>query len=104
MKKKDVFPSDYLKSVDVSGAGETYTVQSVVLEVFKDPKTQEEETKPVVKFKEIKKGLILNVTNWDRIAKLHGDDSDSWVGKPVTLHLESVTAFGKTDDAIRVRI
>lgn len=102
MKQKDAFPSDYLKSDDVSGMGETYTIDDLTIEEFKDPKTQEVDKKPVLWFKEIKKGLILNKTNWSRIATTLGDESDTWTDKTLNLRLEAVEAFGKKQDVIRI--
>lgn len=103
MKMKDVFPSDYIKVEDVSGKGEEYTIRAVNVREFTDPATQEIESKPVVWFHDTKKGLILNKTNWERIAAEHGDESDNWSGKVITLHLEKVQSFGKTMDAVRVK-
>lgn len=69
---------------------------------MKDDEGREEE-KPVLLFKGVEKGLVLNKTNATRIADQHGDETDLWVGKRITLTTESVTAFGKTQWAIRVK-
>ena len=103
MKRNEAFPSEFLKSEDVSGEGTTLTMGLVEMREFEDPQTKETAIKPVLEFKETEKKLILNKTNWDRIAKAHGDDSDKWVGKKITVHLEAVTAFGKTSDVVRVK-
>ncbi len=102
MKKNSVFPSEYLKVEDVSGMGEEYTMLEVEMVEFKDPKTQEVSKKPVLWFQGLDKGLILNKTNWNLIATLHGDESDLWLGKKITLGLSEIEAFGKKQDAIRV--
>jgi hypothetical protein len=57
----------------------------------------------VLFFREEEKGLVLNKTNTTIIAKLYGDDTDDWVGKPVTLYATEVQFQGDMVDAIRVR-
>ena len=102
MKSNEAFPSEYLKVGDVSGVGEKYKMGLVQMEKFVDPETQESAMKPVLSFDGVEKRLILNKTNWNRIAEIHGDDSNKWIGKEVVLRLEKIEAFGKTQDAIRV--
>lgn len=101
MKLSQVFPSRYLKGDDVEG--ETIVViKELVFDKMKDEDGKEEE-KPVLLFKGVEKGLVLNKTNATRIAEQHGDETDNWTGKRITLTTESVTAFGKTQWAIRVK-
>lgn len=102
MKLKEAFPSDYLKADDVSGVGEVYIMGEVKMQEFTDPETKETEDKPVLSFHDQEKTLILNKTNWNRIAELYGDESKNWNGKTIKLRLEKVEAFGKSQDAIRV--
>ena len=102
MKKSDAFPSPYLKSVDVSGVGQDFTIKGLSMEEFNDPDTKEKEVKPVIYFLETQKGFVLNKTNWNRVEELHGPESDAWTGKKVKLHLEQVESFGKMVDGIRV--
>lgn len=102
MKRKEVFPSNFLKADDIPGMGETFKMKELKIVEIKDIDTQELIPKPVLFFDGLEKGLILNATNWDRIAKFHGDESKGWAGKKIKLVLEAVTAFGKTSDCIRV--
>lgn len=102
MKSTEAFPSNYLKTADVSGNGETYVMSTVIKEKFTDPETKETEEKPVLSFEDTEKSLILNKTNWKRIAKIYGDNSEAWRGQKIKLRLESVESFGETVDAIRV--
>ncbi len=101
MNSKTAFPSEYLKADDVSGMGETYVMKSVKNEEFTD-QDETKEMKPVLSFHDQEKTLILNKTNWNRIAEIYGDESDTWNGKTIKLHLESVDYKGKKIDAIRV--
>ena len=101
MKMSELYPSKFLKGDDIDG--ETLVViTKLVFEKMKDEAGQEEE-KPVLMFKGVDKGLVLNKTNALRIAEQHGDETDNWPGKRITLTTESVTAFGKTQWAIRVK-
>lgn len=103
MKQNDVFKSEYMKVADISGEGETFTIKSVQLEDFEDMDTKVVTKKPTITFNNSDKRFICNVTNWKRIVKQLGEESDGWIGKAVTLHLEEVEAFGKSSDAIRVK-
>ncbi len=48
--------------------------------------------------------LVLNKTNADLVAALHGTDADAWVGKRITIY-PAETAFGKRrEECIRVRV
>lgn len=59
--------------------------------------------KPVLYFKEDVPKMIMNITNGNTISALYGSHPDKWVGKQVQLFSASVKAFGKTQDALRVR-
>lgn len=102
MKRSDVFQSDYLKADEVSGKGEEYTVTGVEVIEFADQDGEGDNKKPVMSFQETKKKLALNRTNWDRMAQAHGEDSDGWTGKKITLRLEAVSFKGKMFDSIRI--
>jgi hypothetical protein len=101
MKLSEVFPSRWLKSEDIEG--ETLVViKELVFDKMRNEDGKDEE-KPVLLFKGVDKGLVLNKTNAERISEQHGDETDNWTGKKITLTTESVTAFGKTQWAIRVK-
>lgn len=104
MNSKQMFPSEFLKSDDLSSKPEEVTMDKVTVREFQDPITKESEEKPLLHFVGVEKTLILNKTNWDRIAEMYGDESDKWKGKKIKLHLEAITAFGKKTDAIRVLV
>lgn len=97
----ELYPSRWLKSEDIEGETPV-VIKELVFDKMKDEDGKEEE-KPVLLFKGVDKGLVLNKTNAQRIAEQHGDETDNWSGKKITLTTESVTAFGKTQWAIRVK-
>jgi len=102
MKSSDVFPSKYMKAEDLDGDLEV-TIEHVAREGLKDQAGHEVD-KPVAFFEEFQKGLILNKTNWAMIAKQHGDESDDWNGKKITLTVIDVDAFGEVVSAIRGKL
>lgn len=105
MKTNDVFPSKYLKAEDdLFTAGDvTATIKDVVLETL-ESREKGKESKPVMFFKELPKGLILNKTNWGVCEKLFGsDDSDNWLNERVVLTTVDVDAFGDVVKAIRIK-
>jgi len=106
MKMSVMFPSKYLKADDIISAGGemTVTITGVVLGAF-DKTDGSQETKPIVSFAGQDKQLILNKTNARRIESILGfDDSEDWIGKSITLITEKVDAFGKIQDAVRVKL
>ena len=63
-----------------------------------------DDRKAIAYFVGKEKGLVLNRTNWDRIALAAGtDETDEWPGVKVQLYTEPVTFNGKTAPAIRVK-
>jgi hypothetical protein len=101
-KRDDVFPSKFLRAADLSGKPITVTIESAPLETLKSPEGKEQ-TKTVLYFKKTKKALPLNVTNWDAVADIAGDDSDDWPGHKVELYPTTTEMKGKTVDCIRIR-
>jgi hypothetical protein len=101
MKGNEAFQSNWLKSEDLQGKRVAVTIEEVTLEdlEFQNKK----ERKPVVRFHGKDKALVLNRTNWNRLADFLGsDDSDDWTGKTIVLGVEKVDFQGKRVPAIRV--
>ena len=102
MKLNEMFPSKYISADDLEGEDRVVSISKISIERMKTKEGGEEE-KPVIWFRNVDKGMVLNRTNADRITAQHGDETDNWVGKQVTLTTESVTAFGETKWAVRVK-
>lgn len=108
-----LYPTLYLSAADLAGKDVTLTIRAVVVEELKTERGPEK--KPVVYFVETRakaeqsgdaskeKRLVMNKTNAATIASLYGNEVDDWKGKRITLHTERVSAFKKTQEAIRVR-
>ena len=102
MRMRDALPGKYLVGDDLDG-DVTVTIERVVLEPFRDPRTRLATRQAVMYFLRAKRGLIVNRTNWRAIAELYGDESDNWTGKRITLISTMVDAYGKQTRAVRVR-
>lgn len=101
MKKSQLFPTKYLSAGDLDG--DTHVkITNAILESLQAPDSKIED-KCILYFDQLQKGLPLNVTNWNSIEALHGDDSDDWIGKWVTLYPTKVQFGNKMVDGIRVR-
>jgi hypothetical protein len=99
MKMVDVntiYTSDTLKAADLQGREHTVTIASVESKQFDNG------AKLVIKFVGAKKAFICNKTNGKRIAFIHGDETNGWIGKKIVLHPELVTYKGETTWGIRV--
>lgn len=100
-KTSEMYPSRFLKASDVEDGDLTLTIAEVRLERI--GQGSQADDKWVLFFSEDEKGLVLNKTNTNTIAKLHGDDTDDWVGRPVTLYATEVQYQKDMVDAIRIR-
>lgn len=97
MKASDAFPSKYLSAEDLGDQNHTLKITHVAEDEIGGKQ------KFVLFFSGQKKGLVLNKTNWNTIAKLCGEDSDDWTGQTITLFPTLVDFQGEQVAAIRVR-
>jgi hypothetical protein len=102
MRRDDVFPSKYLKAADLNGKPITVKIGSAPLETLKSPDGKEQK-KICLYFIGGKKVLPLNATNWDAVADICGDDTDTWPGNAIELYPTKTTLGGKTVDCVRIR-
>jgi hypothetical protein len=100
MRTSEAFPSKHLKSDDIL-RDTTVTIESVEMKTV--GQGEEQEVKPVISFKELEKGLVLNVTNSMVIESMYGDEMDLWPGHRITLYVTKVQYGKKMVPAIRVR-
>jgi hypothetical protein len=103
MRLSEMFPSNLLKSQDLLDAGGeiTVTIEKVEMKTF-DRDDGTKDTKPIVYFADNKQ-MVCNKTNAGIIATMHGDDTDEWIGKSITLTVKEVEFQGKTVFGIRVK-
>lgn len=93
----EYFPSKFLKADDVK------VDTTVTISELKEEKVGED-TKPVIYFEEVDKGLVLNKTNSLKIAKILGSDKPiDWPGKKIVLCTALVTYKSEEVPAIRVK-
>ena len=102
MKRDEVFPSKYLKASDLNGKPLGVVVEKAPLEVLKSPEGKEE-AKTVLYFRGLRKVLPLNRVNWDSVADIAGDDTDTWPAASLELFPSKTQMAGKTVDCIRIR-
>jgi hypothetical protein len=93
----EAFPSKYLKATDLDDRQHLLTMSRAEFETLGDDR------KLILYFKGQEKGLVLNKTNANTIAKLYGADTDDWIGKEIVLFDVPVDFRGETVQAIRVR-
>src|SRR3990167_3481787 len=97
----DLFPSKYLRAADIAHEP-VVTIKGVSKENMKNQEGKEE-TKPVLYFNELEKGIVLNKTNANTVKSMYGEVIEEWVGKRIQLCSVMVEAFGDRQPAIRVR-
>jgi hypothetical protein len=97
MDIRSAFPSKYVKASDLQGKDVRVIIGQVAME-----QTQAD-AKPVLYFQGREKALVLNLTNANTIADMYGDDTDNWIGKPITLFATRIDMKGERVDAIRIR-
>ena len=90
MNINEAYPSRYLKASDLNGKNVAVTIKSAELEEIGFDKEQ----KLVLSFAGTDKLMVLNKTNASTIAKLHGEETDDWSGKRITLCAREVEFQG----------
>ena len=101
MKKSQLFPTKYLSAGDLDN--DTHVkITKAVQETLRSPDGDSDD-KLILYFQQLTKGLPVNVTNFDSIAELHGDDSDDWIGKWIMIYPTKVQFGSKMVGRIRVR-
>jgi hypothetical protein len=89
----------FLKAGDLGGE-KKFKIKSVsVEEIGRDKKE-----KPIVWFKNDKRGLVLNTTNRHTLMGAFGDDMEGWAEKIIVIFETTVDMMGKMVPALRVRI
>jgi len=103
MRIGEMKESKYLKKEDV-GQGKLMTISEIRQQNVAGD-NQPEEMKYVIFFKETAKGMVLNWTNIQLIAKIcNSEDTDDWAGKQVVLYEDPNVSFGgKLVGGIRIR-
>jgi hypothetical protein len=102
MKRADVFADKYLKAADLNGRVRVLEIDHAPLETLKNAKGEEQQ-KIVLYFVGAKKALPLNMTNFDAVADICGDDTDFWPGQKIELHPTRTQMGGQMVDCVRVR-
>lgn len=103
MKVADAFGGNTIKGPDLKDAPYTGTIQTVTSKEFgKDD--EEKKKKLVISFLGFDKDFVCNMTNANTIAGMHGEETDLWIGKVLTLYFDPTVAFGgKLVGGIRVQ-
>lgn len=100
---KNFIDKDYLGSHNLeTGEEMLLTIEKFVGEE-KVTTGEGEKLKQVLYFKEQVPKMIMNITNGNTMTQLYGSHPDGWVGKQIQVYATSVKAFGKTQDALRIR-
>ncbi len=102
MKISTAFPSNYIKASDLNGQPWDMKIRTAAMEDL--GQGNDKESKPVLYFDGVQKGLVLNKTNATNIAKVYGDDTGNWTGKDIQVFPTTTEFKGETVDAIRVRV
>lgn len=97
-----LFPSEYIKAVDLNGRDVTKTIKRVERTELK-MRGGRAEKKVVIYFSDSEKKLVCNRTNADTIAKIYGPHVSSWIGQKITMFSTTTTFGSKTVDCVRIR-
>ncbi len=93
MNINDTFPSssNFLKKEDLPKPIKVKISDIDLMEFDQDGKTQR---KLVIGFEGKEKKLACNKTNARTIAAMHGDETDNWIGKEITLYNDPTVSMG----------
>jgi hypothetical protein len=101
MKRSDIFKSTDLRTPDLNGRPLVVTIVDAPLETLKNRDGENDRT--VLYFERDAKPFILNMTNWDAVAAIAGDDTDRWPGAAIELYPTTTTMDGEVVPCIRIR-
>jgi len=106
MRIDKTFTSKWLRAADLEDMEDeqTHTAVVTISHVAMEDVGGEGDQKPVLYFKGIDAGLVLNKTNANTLMDLLGKETDDWDGKAVGLFTQEVDFQGKQVLAIRVRM
>jgi hypothetical protein len=100
MRRSERFPSKYVQAADLPAQGVTVVIDHLKMEEV----GQEKHRKPVLYFRDKKKGLVVNSTNDQLIGELLGSDDDrEWKGERICLYPTTTPFKGEMVACIRVR-
>jgi hypothetical protein len=100
MNIDEAYPTKYLAAVDVAEQPRKMAMDRVEIEEV----GRQRDEKPVLYFKGESRGLVLNKTNKNVIAKAYGKETDGWTGKEIVLFHAMVDFGGEMVESIRVRL
>ncbi len=104
MKLTTMFPRKYANGADLNGNNVNVTIDLMAVEKLSPHPGQPPMDRFVLYFKETQKGVILSRTLAEQIATiLQSDDTDSWIGRKITLYPQQMTVAGKNRIAIRAK-
>ena len=99
MAFNDYFDSTYMSVSDLDGRDLNITIDRIA----KEKVGKQQEVRPVLYADGMRKGMIINRTNFKSIAKILGQDDSKWKGGRVTLFPTETEFQGEPVEAIRVR-
>ena len=95
------YPSKYLKAGDVSETPRAFTITHAEIEEV----GRDKEERLVLYFVDQDKGMVVNKTNANTIAKALGSkETDEWIGKIIRLYSTEVQFGDEMVEAIRVSL
>ena len=97
-----LFDSKFLRWFDIAGKEVPVTITSVKQEEL-TLRGGAKKKAPVITMEGKQKQLVLNRTNADSIAEVHGPKPSLWVGKRITLFVTTTNLKGKQVNCIRVK-
>ena len=102
MNRAAIFPTKYLAHADLGDKEVDVRIESADLDEMSVEGGSE--MKLVLSFVGAKKQMISNLTNYNIIANLYGEETDDWPGHWITLYVNTRIPFGsKLVSGIRVR-
>jgi hypothetical protein len=99
MEATKLCPAPNIEASELGGKDNVVTIKDVGFKLVGEEKKE----KGVVHLVEFDRPFVLNRTNIKLIIAMHGNDTDAWKGKKITLYPSETDFAGKTVPCIRVR-
>src|SRR5258707_9094821 len=99
--RNEIFPSKHSKASDLAGKPLGAEIERAPTETLGSGNDAERKT--VLYFRNGVKPMPLNMTNWDSVAAIAGDDTNDWPGHRLQLYPTTTELKGKVVACIRIR-
>lgn len=105
VKELEFYQSRFLDASDLAKAQVPVKISRITTEAIRDPQDFKKLVRKILIFFEgKKKPMVVNKSNFKFLRSQFGEDTDAWIGQQLLVYSVPMEAFGRTVDALRLRM